>query len=555
MIEFERFSFTYWGQEKPALLDVTLKIEEGEFVLLTGPSGSGKTSLCRCLNGLIPHFHGGVLEGRVLVDGLDPTSLKPCDMALRVGMVFQDPENQLIATDVERDIAFGLENLGCAPEVIEGRVGDVLAMLDITHLRTAPLASLSGGQKQMVALAGALAMRPRILVMDEPTSELDPVSATMLLTTVASLRRELGITVVLVEHRLERVVKYVDRIVLFREGTVAVDGEPRSVLGSSEVVAADIGLPPLSRLGVELRRRGLWQGAMPLDVDEALTAFGPFLRERSVLTPRTERGVEGSVLLSVNDVWFRYEDGPPVLRGVCHDVREGQVLAVMGRNGCGKTTLVKHYNGLLQPMSGTVCVGPDDSRNVPVARLAGTVGLVFQNPNDHLFAETVEEEILFTLLHLGFEADEAQRRLHEALSLFRLTRYRAHYPRSLSGGERQRVALASVVAARPRILVLDEPTRGLEHSLKNDLMGFLRQYAAEGNGVVLVTHDVETVAGNADRVVLLETGRVAGNGSPAAVLGNSDGFCPDICRLAQATLSGADIAQILTVDDLLGVVN
>jgi len=552
VIEFSDFCFRYWGQARPALNHITLRIGNGEFVLVAGQSGSGKSSLCRCINGLIPHFHGGQLQGTVRVDGLDTSVHQPRDLAERVGMVFQDPENQLIALDVERDIAFGLENRGVAVEEIDRRVGAVLDVLGIGHLRRASLQTLSGGQKQMAAIAAALAVRPRVLVLDEPTSELDPFNAEKLLSTVARLRRELGITVILIEHRLERGVRYVDRVVVLKDGAVVADGSPRSVLDDDAVASSGVGLPPLARLAAELRRRGLWSGTTPLDVDEAAPAFAPLLHGKRGVRRGDSAASAREALLTLEDVHFGYNGGSPVLRGVSHNVREGELLVLMGCNGSGKTTLVKHYNGLLRPLAGRVRVGQLDSAMATVSTLARSVGLVFQNPNDHLFADTVEGEVLFTLHHLGVEEAESHRRLEDALALFGLEAYRGHYPRSLSGGERQRVALASVVAAHPRVLVLDEPTRGLEHERKSTLMRFLKRYAAEGRAVVLVTHDVETAAEYADRVLLLQDGVIAGDGDPHDVLPRSEVFRPEICRLA---LTGLMIGggSVITVDDLLGV--
>jgi len=550
VIEFRDLSFTYWGQERPALKEVCLKIDDGEFVLVAGASGSGKSSFCRCINGLIPHFHGGVLSGSVSVDELDTSRHQPKDLAARVGMLFQDPENQLIAADVERDIAFGLENQGCPVEEIDRRIGDVLELLGMAQFRRSPLASLSGGQKQLAAMASALAVRPRVLVLDEPTSELDPASAESLLSAVAGLRRDLGITVVLVEHRLERVVKYVDRIVVLRDGSVVADGSPARVLGAAELDGTGLGLPPLASLALELRRRGLWQGSVPLDVGEACRALAPVIRGKQVPAHVQAATQPGEPLVAVEDVRFSYDGGPEVLRGLTHAVRAGRVLALMGRNGSGKTTLVKHYNGLLRPGRGRVLVDGVDTAMASVATLARSVGLVFQNPNDHLFADTVDDELLFTLRYLGAGTGESRDLLEQALALFGLERYRAHYPRSLSGGERQRVALASVVVARPRVLVLDEPTRGLEHDRKSALMRFLRDYAAQGNAVVLVTHDVETVAEHADDVLLLDDGRVVGDGPAHRVLAASEVFRPDICRLAMACMDEGG-EHILTVDRLL----
>ena len=551
MIEFREFSFTYWGHSRPALKNINLTIGDGEFVLVTGPSGSGKSSLCRCLNALIPHFHGGTLSGTVLVDGLDITLHQPREFATRVGMVFQDPENQLVATDVERDIAFGLENLALPRDLIARRVEEALDTLGIAHLRRQPLAELSGGEKQKAAIAAVLALHPRVLVLDEPTSELDPKSAEEVLSSVARLNDELGITIVLVEHRLDRVVQYADRLVVLRDGSVVADGSPRLVLQSEELPASGVGVPPVARLVTELGRRGVQMEQVPVTVKEARNILGPLLGAANLKGHREESTHWGAELVTVEDLWYRYEKGSPVVRGVSLELRAGQMLAVMGRNASGKTTLVKHFNGLLKPWKGMVRVAGVDTRDVTVADLARTVGFVFQNPNDHLFAETVEDEILFTLEHLGIASSEARERLEQVLDRFGLTQYRAHYPRALSGGERQRVALASVVAAQPRVLVLDEPTRGMEYGLKRSLMEFLYEYRREGNAVVLVTHDVETSAAHADRVLLLSEGQVVTDGPTRQVLSEALLFSPQVNRLTQPYLRGRDSGAYMTVEDLL----
>ncbi len=550
MIEFQRFSFTYEGQDSPALSEVTLKIDAAEIVLVAGPSGGGKSTLCRCINGLVPHFHGGTLSGRVLVDGLDTTEHQPREFATRVGMVFQDPENQMVATDVERDVAFGLENLGLAPELISRRVDECLALLGITTLRRTPIANLSGGEKQKVALAAALAVQPSVLVLDEPTSELDPASAHEFMENLMRLQRGLGLTVILIEHRLERVAGYCPRIVVLDRGRVVADGSRRSVLESPIDLPRGIGLPPMVELARVLRAAGLWRGGLPGSVDEARDRFGKLLPPVAPEHRCERRPAPGETVIVVEDLWFSYGDGQPALRGITTQVRTGELLAMMGRNGSGKTTLAKHLNGLLKPAAGRVLVRGTDTRRVAVPLLARTVGLVFQNPNDHLFADTVEEEILFTLRHLEVDDDEARRRVDEVLALFGLQKYRQHFPRSLSGGERQRVALASVVAARPQVLVLDEPTRGLEHGLKDELLRFLIGYCEGGKAVVLITHDVETVARHADRVLLLDNGRVHADGPRRAVLAASEVFRPAVNAFVRGFFDDEESEAFMTVDDV-----
>ena len=551
MIEFRRFSFTYWGRSQPALRNVDLRIGEGECVLVAGPSGSGKSTLARCMNGLIPHFHGGTLSGRVIVDGLDVADTQPRDLATRVGMVFQDPENQLVATDLERDVAFGPENLGLPPLEIASRVNEALDALGIASLRGRPLTSLSGGEKQKAVIAGVLALRPRVLVLDEPSSELDPASADEFLSVLSALQKRLHLTTIVIEHRIERVIGFVDRVVLIDKGEIVADGCPGEVLDSSQSRHLGIGLPPVSRLASELRARGMWNGVLPVTLEEAgarLTGIAQHAHERSRVHPAsgTDR------IVAVEDLTFRYEgQQTAALSGVSVSLNHESVFALMGRNGSGKTTLVKHFNGLLRPGSGVVKV---DGRNVAdftIAEMAHSVGLVFQNPNDHLFADTVEEELAFTLTHQRLAPARIEACIDETCALFGLASLRREHPRSLSGGERQRVALASVFASRPRVLVLDEPTRGMGAALKRDLSAVLRDYSDKGNLVVVVTHDVETAVEQVDRVLLLANGRVDVCGDTRTALDGHPVFASQMNRLARVLqLNGGPVA---TVSDMLEV--
>ncbi len=551
MIRFDHFSFTYAGQHSPALRNVTLEIGMGEVVLVTGPSGGGKSTLCRCLNGLVPHFHGGRLMGCVEVDRLNITEHQPREFATIVGMVFQDPENQVVSSDVERDIAFGLENLGLEPDIISQRVDESLSLLGLCSLRRKPVSRLSGGEKQKVALAAALAMRPRVMVLDEPTSELDPESAREFMKHLMYLQGWYGLTVVLTEHRLERVADFCNRIVVLDGGEVVADGNPSDVLEALSNQPHGVGLPPMVEMGRMFGSAGLWQGKAPRNLDEARAEFGHLLPSGIPVHPLDRKPSAGDPLIVVEDLWFGYGKEQPVLRGISTQVRAGELVALMGRNGSGKTTLAKHLNGLLKPVKGRVLVRETDTRNAAVPSLARTVGLVFQNPNDHLFAETVEGELLFTLKHMGVDEDEVERMIDETLALFGLRQYRMHYSRDLSGGERQRVALASVVVARPAVLVLDEPTRGLEHGRKEELLRFLTGYCGCGGAVILITHDVEMVARHADRVLLLDQGKVVADGPKRFVLSGSEVFRPDVNVFVRSRFSAAEAQAFMTVDDVV----
>jgi energy-coupling factor transporter ATP-binding protein EcfA2 len=553
LIKIENFTFYYGDTERPALKDVNLEIEDGEFVLVTGPSGGGKSSLCRCLNGLIPHFYGGKVIGRVEVAGLDTLKHSTKELATKVGMIFQDPENQLVTMDVEREIAFGLENLAFSRDLIAKRLEESLDTLDISSLRHRQVHELSGGEKQKVAIASVLALHPEILVLDEPTSELDPKSAEEVLAIAQRLNDELGITVILSEHRLDRVIQHVDRLVVLDRGRVVADGNTRDILSNSfqEITDIGVGMPPIIKLAQGLKNAGLNINNMPLTVKEGRLMLNGVFKKSFESPAQPEEKSNSKTIINVEKLWYVYPQGPTALKKISLEVGEGEFLAIMGRNASGKTTLVKHFNGLLKPTRGMVSVDDTDTRKATVAELASKVGFVFQNPNDHLFADTVEEEIGFTLRNQGLKGEETKPRVDEMLQRFSLGDYRNQYPRSLSGGEKQRVALASVLAIQPRILILDEPTRGMEYRLKSDLMSFLREYTSQGNTVILVTHDVETVAEHADRVILLSEGEIVVDGKKRDVLSKALLFSPQINRLVQAFDKYGVPDNILTVDELL----
>ena len=548
MIRIRGLNFTYNGAVKPALKNIDLTIEDGQFVLLTGASGSGKSTLCRCFNGLVPHFYGGKISGKAEVQGLDILEHPPKELATRVGMVFQDPENQLVTADVEREIAFGLENLGYPKNLIARRIEEALDTVGIAHLRFARNNELSGGEKQKVAIASVLALHPEVLVLDEPTSELDPQSAEEVLRLLERLNDELGLTVILIEQRLDRVVHLVDRMLVMGGGRIIAGGSPGEVMNGN-IEGLGIGLPPVIRLMRELKSHNAALNGLPLTVKDARLQLQKVLQ-----VARTAEFADGAInpeaVLNLDKVWFAYGERA-VLRNINLDIERGGFIAIMGRNASGKTTLVKQLNGLLKPSKGRVRLEGVDTRKSTVADLSRRVGYVFQNPNDHLFADTVEDEIAFSLRNRGTDEKQIASAVEVMLDEFGLSQYRKSYPRNLSGGERQRVALASVLVGEPEVIVLDEPTRGMDYVLKKKLIDYLDGYRRRGNTVIMVTHDVETVAECAERVVLLSEGRVVVEGSKREVLSKALLFSPQINRLAQA-LSGYGVADTtLTVSEML----
>jgi energy-coupling factor transporter ATP-binding protein EcfA2 len=547
MIEFDHLTYTYPADrvpyaKGPVLRDVSLRIDEGEFVLVVGYSGVGKSTLLRCINGLVPHFYGGTIGGRIRVNGLDPVALEPRRMSAIVGFVFQDPEAQAVVDVVEDELAFALENQGVPLTPMRRRVQEVLDQLNIAHLRRRKLSTLSGGERQRVAIAAVLTLQPQVLVLDEPTSQLDPQAAEEVLDTLVKLNHDLGLTIVLSEHRLERVAQYVDQILyLPGRGAPPTIGDPGDILAQIPLT------PPI----VELGKRLGWS-PLPLTVEEAKLQVehhfaqapprsppkpggrGSFISNRnsqfairnSQFATRSTMEASREVVLDIRGLCFAY-NGTPALRGIDLTVRRGEFVAVMGRNGAGKSTLLKQCMGLLKPDQGHVRALGTDTRNVPVEELARQVGYVPQDPNALLFADTVADELAFTRRVQGLPPD-ADRPLLQALGLSGMSGW---YPRDLSTGERQRVALAAVLVGDPDLILLDEPTRGLDYRQKVALVSFLLAHKRRGKTVLVVTHDVELVAQCAERVVLMADGEIVVDGPVREVMSDSQVFASQINKL------------------------
>ena len=528
MIYFQQVSFTYPGAVESALQDVSLHLPAGTVALVTGASGSGKSTLLRCTNGLVPHFSGGQLSGSLRVDGLDPVQISPQGMSRHVGFVFQDPEAQFVVDRVEDEIAFALENLALPRAEMEARVAEALGLLELESLRSRRVETLSGGERQRVAIAAALALRPRLLVLDEPTSQLDPHSAEEVLQALQRLNRTLGLTILLSEHRLERVLPFTGQLIYLESGRPGViSGPPRSVLAEMSL------RPPLAALGLALG----WE-PLPLSVEEARPFIGS-RKPRHLATElaSTEDGNRRRdfsrypPLLKAEGLEYSY-GAISALRGTSLELPPGAITALLGPNGAGKSTLLRCLVGLLRPQRGRVWVDGQDMHGKDTASICRQVGYLPQNPNALLFADTVRQELEATLC---FRGQPISSQVDELLARLGLADKAESYPRDLSAGERQRAALGAVMVIQPRVLLLDEPTRGLDYAAKRGLLDLLRSWRAEGMAILLVTHDVELAALAADQVILLENGQVTATGNPVEVLAGSAQFAPQIARLFPGT--------------------
>ncbi|GAA2757204.1 ATP-binding cassette domain-containing protein [Actinopolymorpha rutila] len=563
MIRFESVTVRYPGAASPVLQDVTFEVAEGELCLVVGQTGAGKSTLLRAVNGLVPHFTGGTMAGRVLVDGRDTRTHRPRDLADVVGVVGQDPLAGFVTDTVEDELAYGMESLGLPPEVMRTRVEETLDLLGLAGVRGRPIASLSGGQQQRVAIGAVLTTHPRILVLDEPTSALDPQAAEEVLAALQRLVHDLGVTVLLAEHRLERVVQYADRVVLVHGTGHALEvGPPAQMMARSTVA------PPVVALG----RLAGWE-PLPLSVRDARRMAGPLRERLAPLRPPVRAGVPRKpasngrrsaatgeapadtvntvdTVATVHELTVRYggrrSAQPPAVRDLDLDVAAGEVVALMGRNGAGKSTLLGSLVGLVRPVAGTVQVGQADPVDPATAKpraIARAVGLVPQDPGSLLYAETVAQECAQADRDFDAPAGSCARLLERLAPGVSPDRH----PRDLSEGQRLCLVLAVVLTGQPPLLLLDEPTRGLDYTAKARLTRIVRDLAAAGHGVVFATHDVELVAEVATRVVVLADGEVVADGPVGSVVAASPTFAPQVAKILRPLpwLTVADVAAAL----------
>lgn len=566
IIQMRDVSFAYAGAPTPSLEHVTLDVAAGEFVGVIGPSGAGKSTLAAAMSGAIPHHFAGSLYGATLVDGRDTCEASLTDISRVVGSVLQDIDAQMVASVVEDEMLFGLENFGVPHEQIPARVEEALSTVGASGLRHREISTLSGGQKQKVAIAAILALRPRALVLDEPTAALDPASSELVFETLRDVREREGIAVVVIEQKVALLAEHCDRVVVMSHGRVELDGTPREVFAhGAELRSMGVDSPRVARVTNSLAEKGLLAPGTPpsLTVAEAHDAVAALLAPadagvrggaagaagRSARSPHAPAGrphAEGAdPVVCLEGVGFSYAGTGDGVSGVDMCVYPGELVGVIGQNGAGKTTLTKLLNGLLRPAEGRVLMAGMDTRKTPISTLAREVSTLFQNPDRQLCKNTVIDEVAFGPELHGVAREEALARAGRVVERFGLPADKS--PFALSRGQRQMVALASVVVMDPRVVLLDEPTAGLDYRECMTVMDTVRELAERGCAVVMVCHDMEVVSDFAERVLVMADGRVVGRGPTEEVFAQDDLLAraslraPEVARLSAALAADVDV--------------
>ena len=551
MIEIQELTFKYAGAKKNALDKISLEIEKGGFVGIIGESGAGKTTLCNCINGLIPHHYTGDFYGSVKVDGTDTFDINAGKLALKVGSVFQDIESQITGYFVEDEILFGLENFGIPADEIESRITSSLDTLGIGELRHKEISSLSGGQKQKVVIAAILALEPDILVLDEPTGELDPASSVQIFEMLKKLNEEKGITIVVAEQKIMLLCEFVKKLIVLEHGTCVHYGEIRSTLTHQrEMEEAGINCPRVLTLTGKMVAEGLAPAGMKPEDRICLNAqeAAEFIRkvtgkklvaddkavESADISKPAENAADSDVVLEFAGVGFSYNETANV-----HDlnvkVHKGDFISIIGSNGAGKSTFSKLTNGLLKPSVGDVLVLGENTKKQKVSALAKHIGFLFQNPDRQICCATVREEIAFSLRNNGIPEDEIKTRVAKTLEEFNFDGDTE--PFNMSRGQRQRLCLACLIALNPEILILDEPTTGLDYRECMEVMSRIRELNENGTTVIMVCHDMEVVLDFAKTIIVMNRGEILGQGATRDVLSNRD-------LLQRARLLPPQIAQV-----------
>lgn len=534
VIAVENLKYRYPHADALALDGLTFTVEKGEFIGIVGANGAGKSTLSQALIGLVPQFYNGAYGGRVLIDGLPAESTPISELCCKVGLVFQNPFNQLSGTkdNVYEEVAFGMQNLGVPRAEMHRRTENALKLLDIWQFRDRNPFDLSGGQMQRVAIASILVMEPDIIVLDEPTSQLDPQGSEEVFRTVDKLAHS-GITILMIEQKIEKIAAYCDRILLLHQGHQIAFDTPQKVFSRPDLEQLGVQAPVFTRICRALGTT-LPDGSYPVTVEETANQ----LRRTSVLPPVSAQQEERPELFEIRNLEFSYRPGTPVLHGI--NLRlDARPTAIIGQNGAGKTTLVKLLKGLLRPTGPSIWFRGEDISHKTVAALAAQVGYVFQNPDDQIFRYNVLDEVMFGPLNIGMSEEQAREKSRAALALTGLSDQENSNPYDLELNERKMVAIASVLAMDPDVLILDEPTIAQDMMGRRRIADIVRTLSAQGKLVLAILHDMDFVAECFDRVVVMAQGQVVADGSPRQVFADS-------AALQAARLDPPHVTQLCT---------
>ncbi|MDX9851089.1 MAG: energy-coupling factor transporter ATPase [Anaerolineaceae bacterium] len=512
IVVIENVSYSYPRSEQMVLSEISLNIKKGEFFGLIGPTGAGKTTFCCALNGIVPQFYGGRFFGKIEIAGLDTLDHPISVLAKHVGQVFEDPETQLIATSVENEIAFALENLKVPREEIMRRIPRVLEAVRLEGMEKKHPAELSGGQKQRLAIAAALAAQPDVLVLDEPTSQLDPIGTQEVFSTVYELNKELNMTIFMSSHAAEEMAEYSDRIGLLSYGKLIQVDTPEKVYADIPLLLENqLRVPQVASTFYSIQKKGIKLPKIPVKLDEGKKLIRDLAVDRPLhcsIKEEDKSSSKGELLIHVNNLEHVYPDGTKALHGVSLDIHTGEYLLIIGQNGAGKSTLVRHFLNLLKPTSGELTVNGVDSKKLTVSELASHIGYIAQNPDNQIFNMTVWDEVSFALKNLKFSKEEIIRRTEENLSSMGLLEYKDRHPLALPKGDRARVVIAAILAMYPDTIIFDEPTTGQDYKGSQYILDISRKLHQMGKTVIVITHHLYLMPDYAERVIVMGKGSI-----------------------------------------------
>ena len=560
VISVKNLSFVYPGAETKAVDHQSFDINMGEFVLLCGSSGSGKTTLAKCLNGIIPHLSVGDMYGEVIVNGKNTTEVEIHELSSEIGMVFQNPEDQIFSIRVNDEVALGVECQGYSHDEIVRRVDYSLEKLRITDIARRLTFSLSGGQRQKVSIASNLAILPRIIVLDDPTTDLDPISKQEVMDILQELKDEIELegpngekdkmTFLVIEHELTDLMEFTDRVLVMHEGKIVLNGEPGPIFYENYDYLDKIGvrIPDQIRLSKFLMDQGMQYEKNPYPVkQEEVLEFAHQVLSQKKVTFQTPKYVDYSIagrekVAEIRNISFRYPTvDKMVLKNISFDIYKGEFFAIVGHNGSGKSTLMKNLLGILHPTEGEVIINHHNTKQTDISKMILDIGYVFQNPDNQLFCDTVRDEIEFGLKNNNYPAEEIAKLTDRALELVGLTDRQKEHPFSLSRGQRQRLAVATMLVANPRIIMLDEPTTGLDERDLSGILQLMQELIEFHDGtLIMVTHDMEVVSKYATRVVVVDAGQIVLNDDPVTIFRDHADKLEDL-KLKSTTISRMSI--------------